>query len=160
MKPANLDHLVKRYLAGESALQLGKELGVKGETVSRWLKEGGIQLRGRTDAQVRRRLNTESRLGLDQEELARRYLAGESEKALAEFLGTNRGIVRRRLLDMGITPRGRSDAERIKWGRMTDAQRRRQVSAAHGSRVGRFEADLCYALHLAGHSVSHPFLIE
>lgn len=66
-----------------------------------------------------------------------RYQAGESENKLASELGVSRQVVRRHLLESGIQPRGRSEAELIKWQRMTPEQRDRQVAAAHIAARGR-----------------------
>ena len=71
------------------------------------------------------------------DDLLRRYLAGESENQLAKEAGVNRCTFRRRLLDAGITPRSRSDAETLKWEQMSIEQRRSQVKAAHDVTRGR-----------------------
>lgn len=77
------------------------------------------------------------------DDLLRRYQAGESENKLAKEAGVNRWTFRRRLEEAGIEPRGKSEAERLKWAQMSPEQRRHQVSAAHeaarGRRVSRAE---------------------
>jgi len=77
--------------------------------------------------------------------LLRRYLAGESEKKLSEEAGVNRCTFRQRLLKAGIKPRGRSEAETVKWSRMTSEQRAHQVKAAHNATEGRIPSfgELC-----------------
>jgi len=65
------------------------------------------------------------------------YLAGMSEKRLAEQEKIGRTALRRFLLDHGISPRGQSEAERLKWSRMDTAQRQAQVRAAHEAATGR-----------------------
>ena len=69
--------------------------------------------------------------------LLRRYVAGESENALAKEAGINRWTMRQRILDAGITPRSQSEAEKAKWSRMTEEQRAMQVEAAHEATRGR-----------------------
>jgi len=65
------------------------------------------------------------------DDLLQRYIEGESENALAKEAGVNRCTFRKRIIDAGIVPRSQSEAEKIKWGRMTPKQRKRQVAAAH-----------------------------
>lgn len=77
------------------------------------------------------------RYSLNIDDLIERYVAGESEKALADDLGVSRGVVRRRLKERGVHIRGRSEAETVKWRRMTSTQRRHQVTAAHEASRGR-----------------------
>lgn len=71
------------------------------------------------------------RIVLDCEMLYRRYLGGESENVIAKSLGVSRSVVKRNLLACGIARRGQSEAETLKWSRMTPEQRRVQVAAAH-----------------------------
>jgi predicted transcriptional regulator len=145
MKPANIDHLVSRYLAGETAEQLARELGVKGDTVRAWLKQENVQLRSRAEVLKARKL-----LNIPIECIVRLYGEGVSEKQIAVRFGIDRGTVRRRLVEAGVTPRGRSEAETLKWSRMDAEGRQKQVAAAHASRVGRFEEDVKAMLGLLG----------
>ncbi len=71
------------------------------------------------------------------DDLLRRYVAGESENKLASEAGVNRWTFRRRLLAANITPRGRVEAETLKWSRMSPEQRAAQTAAAHAATRGR-----------------------
>jgi len=73
----------------------------------------------------------------DPNNLAFRYTSGESENSLAKSLNVDRQVIRRHLLESGITPRNQSQAEAVKWRRMTIEQRRRQYAAAHAMARGR-----------------------
>lgn len=73
----------------------------------------------------------------DPDDLARRYLAGESEKALAEALGVSRTPVRRFLLERGLATRGRSEAMQLRMAATTPEERKRLTSAAHATVRGR-----------------------
>lgn len=112
----------------------------------------------------------------DMDQLIRDYLAGTSIKQLANELKIDRGSVTRRLQKAGITLRGRSDAERMKWVSMDRAATERQLSAAWAATRGRevgdrellarnrarrktqcyglFEVDLMMMLSAAGLSIS------
>ena len=67
------------------------------------------------------------------DDLLRRYISGDSELQLSQGAGINRWTFRQRLLEAGITPRTQSEAEIIKWNRMTAEQRTCQVKAAHNA---------------------------
>lgn len=71
------------------------------------------------------------------DDLLRRYIAGESENALANEAGVNRWTFRRRLIETGIQPRNQSESERAKWTRMSESQRTHQVKSAHSASRGR-----------------------
>lgn len=70
-------------------------------------------------------------------DIVKRYVSGVSEKKLADENGFSRTVVRRLLREAGVTPRGRSEAEALKWQQMTARQRKRQVAAAHAATRGR-----------------------
>ena len=76
------------------------------------------------------------RYTLDSDYLVERYLSGVSEKGLADELGITRGPIRRHLLEAGVQPRGRSEAETLRWTQMTSGQRAAQVAAAHAAVLG------------------------
>lgn len=83
----------------------------------------------------------------DTKDLIGRYLAGESENALAKSFGFSRQVVRRILRQGGIERRGRSEAEALKWARMSPDQRASQVAAAHEATRGSTKSfdSLCRA---------------
>lgn len=65
---------------------------------------------------------------LDDAEIVRRYLAGESELALSRAFGIARGSarhgIRKRLLDAGIQPRNMSQALRNRLAKLTSEERK------------------------------------
>ncbi|MBT2225996.1 helix-turn-helix domain-containing protein [Nonomuraea sp. NEAU-A123] len=89
------EELIKRYKAGESMADLGRSLNLNLTTIKRRLKKAEIELRSRGAS---KRLN----LGVSDEELAKRYEAGESVSAISRSLGFGWGVIKRRLDDMGI----------------------------------------------------------
>jgi hypothetical protein len=74
---------------------------------------------------------------LDVDDLVRRYVAGESEKALAESLDVSRGTVRNRLLKAGVQPRNRSEGMFTRMAQTSPEERARLASAAHAAVRGR-----------------------
>lgn len=124
----DMDDLVRRYLAGESCEQIARSCGVaKGGTIAARLRRLGIEIRVS---------NIYGRLPLDEARILRLYAAGQSEKAIADRLGITRSPIRRILLAAGIQPRGRSEAELLKWSQMSGRKRTRQTRAAHEAARG------------------------
>lgn len=73
---------------------------------------------------------------LDLDHIRESYLAGESEKSIANRLGVGRAAIRRRLIAQGIAPRGRSEAMFVRMSRTDPDERGRLVAAAHVARRG------------------------
>jgi very-short-patch-repair endonuclease len=120
--PANIDDLIRRYEAGESAAQLAKELGVYCATVTGWFREMNVRQRSKSE---RSRLMWDTaragdRIVVDIAEATRRYLAGESMKALAPAMGADRATLTRRLSDAGVPLRGRSASMFLRWEGIED----------------------------------------
>ena len=80
---------------------------------------------------------TPKRIDLDVNNIVKKYVGGMSENALSKLYRVNRWTIRQRLLEAGISPRGHSKAEYIKWERMSTKQRLAQTAAAHEASRGR-----------------------
>lgn len=132
MKPIDLDQFVGRYLAGESASKLSKEAGVACATFITRLREAGIETRTHAEAAGRY-----SSAHYRSDEIVRLYLSGESTFSLAERFGVSRGGIRSVLTKAGVALRTGTEREKLKWSRMTPAQRRNQIKNAHRSTKGR-----------------------
>lgn len=78
---------------------------------------------------------------LDVQDLVQRYESGESVNALSQSLGVARNVISRRLRESGVPERGRSEAERFKWSRMTPDQRANQVREANQTVRGSTRSD-------------------
>jgi len=118
--------LVQRYVGGESMKQIADSLSVSVSTIQSRLDEAGIARRregGRTG-----RYN----VAIDAKDIARRYVAGESEKSIAESIGVCRRTIRIRLVAEGVPIRGRGAAMVQRWDSMSPAER-----AAFTARRGR-----------------------
>lgn len=83
---------------------------------------------------------TGKRLDLDIDDLVKRYLAGESEKAIAQHLGVSRTAIRPRLIERGIEIRDRSAAMRQRMSLLTPQQRSLLTTAAHQARRGQVDS--------------------
>lgn len=86
------EEIIAAYLAGDDSDTVGWKAGIHAQTVRKILSAAGVPLR---PPQRGRR----SPLALDELEICRRYIAGESGVALAAALGTSEariyGILRR-----------------------------------------------------------------
>jgi len=80
---------------------------------------------------------TFSRITLPIGEIVSLYNSGVSELAIAKQFLVSRGAIRQRLIETGTKIRGQSDAETLKWTKMSEQQRLRQVKAAHDAVRGK-----------------------
>lgn len=134
------DDLIRRYTSGESLYQLATTFHVGKQTIKSILEENGVSIRNLAEARMNRRIP------LDSEDILRRYLAGETKKAIAESLGVNQATVQRRLADFGITTaKNRSEAMKIRLSRMTPEERKALAEAANKAARGskRSFQELC-----------------
>lgn len=58
-------------------------------------------------------------------------MGGMSENILSKRFNVDRGVIRRRLVELGVHIRSQSEAEALKWKQMTSQQRKHQVKACH-----------------------------
>lgn len=118
---ANVDSaaLVARYAVGESVHALAKAFGVDPYAVRRVLSEAEVT--ARVHAESMRLTRT---VHLDEPEVVRRYMEGESAKTLALAYGHSERIIYRVLSDHGVTARTITEANNLVLNRLTLAQRR------------------------------------
>lgn len=69
----------------------------------------------------------------DLDDFVRRYLSGESLKALAARYGVSRTPIAARLIEQGITIRGYAAANKLRCTAMSPEQHRRNAEAAHAA---------------------------
>lgn len=69
--------------------------------------------------------------------IVRRYQIGESELKLARECGVSRNVIRRRLIEAGVTPRNSSQANTASMGLMTFEQRCARTATSHVAAKGR-----------------------
>lgn len=124
--PSDLDNAVQLYLSGKTVKQAAAQFGVGASTLSRELHRRGVETGRRGTWR-----------DLPAGEIAQDYAAGLSELAIANKYKAERGAVRRVLLDLGVQPRGRSEAGLVRAAQMTPEARRAQATAAHNASRGR-----------------------
>lgn len=125
------------YSQGNSLKDCEIKFGIHREKISRELKKHGFVLR--FFASGMRPHNLRSDLPVN--EICESYVAGESENSIARDHNVSRNVVRRILLEREIPIRTRSEAELLKWSKMTQDERKSQVKEAHKSLLGRARTD-------------------
>lgn len=125
-----IDDLIDRYLAGVTIHEVASEFGVSSTTVEYWLRARDIPRRGHVKEFV-------PHLSLPVEDIARRYLAGESVNALADAYGVSRRVIDRRLDYAGVERRGSTEANRLMMEKRSPEENRRNTDAAHEAVRGR-----------------------
>jgi predicted transcriptional regulator len=89
------EYLEREYVERERSLSdIGREHGVTGETVRKWLQRYGIERR-----------HTERRAEISDDDLVRRYLAGQTVARIAADLGVSATTVSKRLGAAGVERR-------------------------------------------------------
>lgn len=81
------------------------------------------------------------RLNLDFDKLVKLYEQGVSVKAMAEQFGCSRNVVVRRMEELGLVVRGRSEAMLIRQADMTREQRLALLEKAHAAARGRVHTE-------------------
>jgi len=114
---ADLDNAIQAYVAGESAEAIAQRTPfLSAKRLLDALETRGIRrsrseryaLAGQKAAETQR-----AQYGLPDIEIVNRYIAGESENALAHVYGTSRSVIRARLCAAGIPIRGQTEANRL-----------------------------------------------
>lgn len=136
----DFDNLIKLYLDGESLENLARDFHVSVDRIKLVFVERKIKLRTATEREAIKRKKVSSfyatRDPLPSLVIVDRYLAGESENALAKAYGVDRGVIRRRLLKHGVEIRGYSAANILKASRETPEERQANSAAAHAAVKG------------------------
>jgi very-short-patch-repair endonuclease len=134
-----MENAVKDYVAGESSQVVARRYHTEEKRLTNLLKARGL-FRSKAE---RYRLTTtkasavtRAKLGLPDEDVARRYEAGESEWALSVAYGVSRSAIRARLRLHGVDIRGIAESERLRGQRMTPEQRARFAELAHANLAG------------------------
>lgn len=112
----NADHVVKLYKSGLKNHKLAEHLGV---TITKLLEfQRSVGLKDGVYAP-------------EVPEIISMYESGISENAIAKHFNMGRAAVRKTLIKNSVRIRSQSEAEALKWSRMTKEQRANQVAKAH-----------------------------
>lgn len=73
------------------------------------------------------------RVSVDLDDLAQRHASGQSVKSMADHFGVSRPVIVRRLADLGLVVRGRSEAMYIRMANATPEEREALTEASHAA---------------------------
>jgi very-short-patch-repair endonuclease/predicted HTH domain antitoxin len=124
--PLDKDNAVRLYLSGKTITEAASLAGIGHNTLAAELRSRGIKARNRL-----------IRDDIVADEVTQRYIAGESEYALAATYDCSRNVIRRLLRQQNVAMRGCSAAGVVRVGRMTPEERAAQAAAAHEAVRGR-----------------------
>lgn len=125
---AYISDFIRMYKSGLTPEEIGRQLGIKGETVSKYLKEAGIE-------PVKKAWNRNETIPI--ETVISLYQSGTSELALAKKFHVSRIVIRRIFTENHIPTRSFSDAQRFRNANMTKEERMANTEAAHIAARGR-----------------------
>ena len=120
---------IERNKNGESFHAIARSMGYNSEAI----RQRAVKL-GHTV--VRHKIKSWNKLNLPDDEVIALYAEGMSENELSKHYGCSRNAIRTVLISGGAKIRGASEAEQMKWSKMTPEQRLNQVRACHESVTG------------------------
>ena len=126
-----LDYATKRLNDGLYLTEISKEVGFTADSLSVRLRRIGVDAARNHHS---RPPHNRKQMGAG---VVHEYLAGRSEKSIAQKLGVCRAVIRRTLLEAGVEPRNRSKAMLQRHRNMTAEERKQLASAAHEAVRGR-----------------------
>lgn len=126
----DIDHAVELYESGQTVKEVAAALSRHPDVVSGHLRRRGIK-------PSRARGARRERVTVPGDEIASRYLAGESELALSRAYGVSRLVIRKRLVDRSVAIRPPREANRLTVERMSPEEVMAKLAAAHAASKGR-----------------------
>lgn len=131
----DFDNLVKLYLNGESLDNLSRDFHTSVQFIKDTFAARGVKLRTNAEREAIKIQKRIARITANDPasfaDIGPRYIAGESENALAKSYGVSRNVIRARLLKQGIEIRGYSAANLLKASKESPEERRANAAAAH-----------------------------
>lgn len=130
----NIDDLADRYRAGESAASIARSVGTTAPSIVRYLSRAGVVIRTKAEAA------RQTRIVVPHDVIAA-YSAGQSIKHLAERYGLDRSVIRRALVDAGVSIRTRQESQQLVADNMSLETRQRMVGPAHAAVRGKSQSE-------------------
>ena len=127
-----IDNIIELIRGGISTGEVSKITGVSASVIRRAIKNSTVETPESID---KKRIDD---LG---EQMVTMYQDGESENAIAKHFKLSRNVIRRQLVRFNIEPRTQSEAESLKWSKMSEEQRKLQTINAHEAVKGVPKSD-------------------
>jgi hypothetical protein len=118
----DIDDVIQRYAVGESARSIGRSYGVDHQKITAVLRERGVEVRNRTDAVSL--MLTQPVDAIKRQAIIDRYVTGESMNELSRDLDVGVGIVKRVLLESGVSLRTPKEALQLVRKSATEREQR------------------------------------
>jgi very-short-patch-repair endonuclease len=156
----DIDNAIRDYIAGDSIEVTARRYHIGDVRLTTILRDKGL-FRDRTTRYCRMgakiATTLRSKLGVNAQDIVRRYVAGESELSIANDLGISRNVVEMRLTIAHIPRRGVSAANRIRF--TNPIKRAITTRKAHFS-MGRGENEVCALLEARGYKPLQQAIID
>lgn len=125
-----IDSICDEYLSGLTPKQISNKYNCTEPTIIARLKESGIKLRSASESHIGKFLGLENPnyFGLNDEEVIRDYLGGDSPNKIADKFGCQADTIRRHLASNGVELRSSPSESLIGLSR-TSAQRKNMSAA-------------------------------
>jgi len=130
----DFDNVREMYAAGQNIRQLAAEYGIPYITFYDWVRRNGLRLRPQSETVRLARAHSHAEIA---DAAVAMYRAGASELAVARRLGVDRLVIKRLLSRAGVQRRNGSEANRLRFQRMTADERCQLAAAAHAATRGK-----------------------
>lgn len=135
---SHVENAITAYLAGESAQKVAPRFGVCGKRLIGILRERGLLRTKRESFKLTPNpgsLRRHTSLALPDEEIAKRFMAGESVKSLSISFGVTRAAINTSLRWQNVTARSIADAMRLRSTQIPLTERETLFSDRRGPRI-------------------------
>lgn len=136
-KNINTSELYSLYQSGLSIDDIAKRFGVCNEAIRGRFVRAGLPRRSSSESV---KISSIRRQGFSTDEAVRLYQGGALFVDIAKKFNVHWMVVRRVIINAGITPRSTSDVKFIMASRMSREERRRQSLAAHDAVRGKSQS--------------------
>lgn len=124
-----ISHAHSLNVGGMQLCDIAKELKVHPDNLSQELRRAGFEI-------IYQPFTPHNKLQLPVDKVCAMYEEGNSENRVALHFKVARNVIRRILTEQGVAVRTQSEAESLKWSKMPQEQRQKQVEAAHVATKG------------------------
>jgi len=135
----DFEHAIQAYVAGDSVETCARRFHTSDKHLADELKRRGL-FRNRMQREAIKAVKTRAtvirQVGIDPEEIAARYAAGESENALANAYGISRSSIQIRLETAGVERRNQTEANRLLAENTPQGEHLRRIAIAQEATRG------------------------
>jgi len=159
-KLINTDDIIELYNVGIPMQEIADRYSINISVIWHRLKDSGTKILTSKERSERGWLKR--RISVDAPAVCNMFNSGQSVNSIANHFGISRSAITRTLRYNNIQPRSKSDAERLKWGRIKATQGgvNRQLGGAWKANIGAGEQAIADDLRSRGYSVTQQFAVD